>query len=182
MSAFSDRPLVAGSVVGQRWFNVDQLGRLLSLGTPPVAFRPGVNEAVCRNALYEGVNGYPLTTITVERRPVVVAAEHQIAGVDCSCGYYAFFDNNERKAGVYGIIEGTGVCTVGTLGFRASRARLLALVRPSRLVDGWWDRVLHNYRDVPTYAKKREAREAHPLTEVDFPTPETCEDFWTRSV
>lgn len=184
MSKYSDRPLVVGSVVGERYFNIDNLGRLVSLNAP-VPFLPGVNEAVCRKEIYQsgmwipvyvGMGHYPS-----EVRVTATHGGHQVAGLDCSCGYYAFFERAGVFKGAFGIIEGTGVCTVGQLGFRAERAQLLALVRPKWVAPNLWDRVLHNYPDVTTYAKKSRAREAHPLTIVNPLTPETCEDFWTRA-
>ena len=51
--------------------------------------------------------------------------------------------------------------TVGAHGFRASKARLVALVLPWLVGRGTADKVRNTYRDVPTY---RTQREAHPLS------------------
>jgi hypothetical protein len=108
-----------------------------------------------------------------------------VGAVGCTCGYYAYFhgehDWDQYTSGVYGIIEGWGVCSVGDRGFRASRAQLVAIVKPKRMLDSWWDRVVHNYPEVPVYEKRKEARAAHPLSMPNIPTPESCDDFWTRS-
>lgn len=124
MSDFSDRPFMAGSVVGQRSFLVDDLGRLTGVSQRAV-FRPGENVAVC-----------------VERsRP------HQIATVNCGCGFYAYFDGGanpyHRDECVEGLVEGYGVCSVGERGFRAEKARLVALVlpNPTRTHPAWFDRL-----------------------------------------
>lgn len=64
--------------------------------------------------------------------------DHTVGGVDCSCGFYAYFDgrNDYHESGqgeVEAIIEGYGVCTVGDRGFRASKAKVVALVTPKHL-------------------------------------------------
>jgi hypothetical protein len=189
MSDFDDRPLVMGSVIGGRYFNVDRLGRLTSLNHP-VPFTPGVNEARCRRELYSMVMAYGVWpgsggAGTVELK--VKSEEHRddghdVAKVGCSCGYYAFFhdEDTNQYQGAYGIIEGTGVCTVGSLGFRAAKARLLAVVRPKRRIVSVWDRVEHNYPDVAFFDRKKDARAEFPLSMPSIPTPETHEDFWTR--
>lgn len=216
MSDFSDRPLVAGSLIGLRAFGVDKLGRLTSIYHPAV-FTPDVNEAVCRKSAYNssgvmfggpslfgtGTNprisfapdpnnpGAMVGTVTYEETNSETATTekkkpaHDVGKVSCTCGFYAYFDGaNDYKDGairISGLIEGFGVCSVGDRGFRSSKARLVALIDPGkRFAPARLARVLHNYPDVPIYAKKREAIEAHPLTPPNCPTPETHEDFWTR--
>lgn len=72
----------------------------------------------------------------LERRyPPKTDSEHQVAERDCACGFYAYFDgkndyNGSTDAAVQALIEGYGVCTVGSRGFRASKARLVAFVDP----------------------------------------------------
>ena len=51
---------------------------------------------------------------------------------DCQHGFYAFFADDTSKShtkaiGVRGIIEGYGEVLIGTKGFRAMRARILAI-------------------------------------------------------
>jgi len=49
------------------------------------------------------------------------------------CGFYAYFDDdpvNENYGGqVVGLIEGTGIATVGRKGFRSEKAKIVALVK-----------------------------------------------------
>lgn len=168
MSEFSDRPFVAGSLVGLRAFDVDSLGRLVGPSYKTV-FKPGVNEAECRGfaaatrgiprdaelvqawgTARAGLSGFsysdPRWTLrlsdgnakgyqTLEELtadyPPPPDATHTVGAADCSCGYYAYFDGGndyETDGRVTVIVEGTGVCTVGGRGFRASRGRLLAFV------------------------------------------------------
>lgn len=258
MSEFSDRPLVAGSITGLRSFSLDTLGRLTGVHYAEV-FRPGENTAQCRKSdgrVTIRVGGtsatFPFwsmaTSTTNEPSPEEEA--HRVAQLDCGCGYYAYFDkadNPHHKPGnVLGIVEGYGAVTVGTRGFRAEKARLVALVeeqqrfarlRSAFLSGAWWfawailDVVLmvadllghhwftalfvglcaatcvatgvfcrrsarkqqpgrgsripavtrRNYPDVPVYPTLPAALAAHPLTPPPAPTPETDEDFWTRS-
>lgn len=123
------------------------------------------------------------TASVVEAKP-----PHTVAGVDCTCGFYAYFDEeanpNHQSGQIHGLIEGTGIATVGTRGFRVEKARLIALViKPGkkRIPQPIIERVLHNYPDAGVYQSKADAFAAHPLTVPDFPTPESSVDFWTRS-
>jgi hypothetical protein len=132
VSEFSDRPLVAGTIRGVRSFRVTPDGVLTGVTQKECAFIPGVNHAECRSLdfLFR----------------VVAVRKHPVASLNCGCGYYAYFDgsNDYRMylvleeflhpghiAGFTGIIEGTGVVTFGSRGFRASKAELVALVAPS---------------------------------------------------
>lgn len=255
MSDFSDRPFVAGSLVGLRAFDVDALGRLAGPSFGGI-FQPGENVATCGGgrpelaalaraqrdlarsmARWEITYGSAgsLTKSAVETKK----APHVTAGKGCSCGFYAYFDgrNDYAKASrVAAVIEGYGVCTVGERGFRSEKARLLAIVDPSAL--RWWqtwklsaiiatfcavalvtnllDRdwlwvgveaflvainvassiwsyrvqrktssrlalVRRNYPDVPRFRTEKAALKAHPLTPPEPVTPQTTDDFWTRS-
>jgi hypothetical protein len=206
MSDFSDRPFVAGSLIGLRAFAIDSLGRLLG-PTYRQVFKPGENEAECRKpegSLYAnmmvtynrlmaspmalGAFPAPATVTFNEPRLSEAAVEkpkpaHALAGVSCQCGFYAYFDGGNDYGGrsrVTAVIEGYGVCTVGTRGFRASKAKLLALVEPKRGVNPVLAGHLHrNYPEVPFYGRKRDALADFPLSTQHVPSPED-EDFWTR--
>lgn len=167
MSDFSDRPFVAGSLIGLRAFDVDSLGRLQG-PTYGGVFAPGENVAKCggaspygamvaatRRAMAQSMRDSMWFTYstTVEtslsksgvaevRSPEPAKPVHVVGGKDCECGYYAYFngENTYAKTGrVSAIIEGYGVCTVGSRGFRASKAKLVALVLPrtSRYWGTW---------------------------------------------
>ena len=237
MSDFSDRPFVAGSLIGLRAFTIDKYGRLLGPSVPQV-FKPGENEAACRKdevdarspwATLAGLtfnysfaptlpSPFSAAALSAPRRspsygtgacPCGCGMEveftdgdtkslaekavapttppkptHVLGGVKCTCGFYAYFDGlNDYKKPENGaaIIEGYGVCTVGDRGFRASKARLVALVEPKGKVSPLLRERLHrNYPDVPFYPSKREAVDAHPLTPPPTPGPDD-DDFWTRT-
>lgn len=145
MSEFSDRPLIAGSILGLRSFRVTDDGVLTGVMHQQCRFGPGVNEAICLNVLSRYVSA---AMARIMRKkfgwPDPVERPHQAAEKGCTCGFYAYFDGSndyalywrlERMfhsapAGFTGIIEGTGLVTVGSRGFRAEKARLVALVVP----------------------------------------------------
>lgn len=240
MSDFSDRPFVAGSLIGLRAFAVDKYGRLTGPSFGGV-FKPGENEAECRKDSSQGpwgIRSYAALMSTMytlpmpspysfsfsvepppqkttygkgdcpcgcgievefhdgdteaDERSLSTAAVkpaptpkpvHTLAGVTCTCGFYAYFDGlNDYKdpERIAAVVEGYGVCTVGDRGFRAAKAKLVALVEPKAKVSPLMRERLHrNYDGVPFYASKREALDAHPPTPPPVPGPD-AEDFWTR--
>lgn len=137
MSDFDGRRLVAGTIRGLRSFRVTSEGVLTGVTQVDCEFKPGLNHAIClgRNWLFPGWARKWLEAAT--------APDHQIAGLGCGCGFYAYFDGKNdyhihtlidealspgHVAGLSAIIEGTGVVTAGDRGFRAQKARLVALV------------------------------------------------------
>jgi hypothetical protein len=102
---------VLGSVRGMRTFRVRLDGRLASVNRPHV-WSPGTNTAQCQTTEGEcqGYVGHPR----------------------CTCGFYAYHDGSEGDAQgiVTGIIDGFGCATIGTKGFRVSKAKILALCLP----------------------------------------------------
>ena len=159
MSEFSDRPLVADSITGLRSFRVDSLGRLTGVSYQRV-WRPGVNEASCHDRSAVGTltfGGVSLTNyitsftfgtdgddgkITASAKPASEPVEHQVASLDCTCGFYAYTDRESNPyhamhEGVLGIVRGSGVATVGRRGFRAERAEIVALVDPGAGPSRW---------------------------------------------
>lgn len=197
MSEFSDRTFVAGSLFGLRAFNVDRLGRLTGV-TVPAVFTPNENDAKCKKpdtmSIYYsfsmprmvfGPNGDLQTMEPQNPEKAAVKPPHTTAGIDCTCGYHAYFDGeNDYKEPnrIAGIIEGYSVCTVGSRGFRASKAGLVAVIAPKAKFHDVtrWELVARNYPDVPVYDSKRDALDAHPLSTALTPHP-SDEDFWTRS-
>lgn len=147
MSEFSDRPFVAGSLTGLRAFDVDGLGRLRGVTVADV-MTPGENVGRCRKGdttlaaqlrrmTYVMTYGTtpPTTSVEVEGAPEKPKDRaHQVGGVDCTCGYYAYYDTATNPYSgpdnVTALIQGYGVCSVGTRGFRAEKARLVAVVAP----------------------------------------------------
>lgn len=219
MSAFSDRPFVAGSVFGLRAFNIDRLGRLTSPSFDRKPFTPGENVAECYvgdmtiggNRL-SGIFGQlsyfgsdvtyridPATSKVRVSRPRVSEAavekpkpEHVLAGVECKCGFYAYTDGSNdyrHNTNASAVIEGYGLVTVGSQGFRAEKAKLRALFLPTHDGDEDGDYgiqfatrnalVRRNYPDVPVFDTEALMVAEFPLTTDSLPTPDD-DDFWTR--
>jgi len=138
MSNFSDRPLYTGTLTGIRSFKVDDYGRLTAVNYPGV-WTPGENVATCRSDAIGSIWS-PLVSmmrISVETAPAekkeAEGPKHQVASHSCGCGFYAYYDRRHNphhdKGQVLGLVEGYGVMTVGSRGFRAEKARIVALVK-----------------------------------------------------
>jgi hypothetical protein len=116
--------LVPNGLLGYRfWLNYN--GRLTALHNRYV-WEPGVNQASC--------GGNPLI-----RRPTKMAHNFDPS---CSCGFYARYfpeDLLDMSAtsnlnSVVGVIEATGRVAHGTRGFKAEKARILAICPVSTLL------------------------------------------------
>jgi hypothetical protein len=194
---FSQRPFIAGTIIGLRSFSVTPDGVLTGV-THRLPWSPGLNEAVCDGG----------------RSPFVFAAfpprasePHRVAQVDCTCGFYAYFDERYNEfhspINVLGIVESFGTVTVGSRGCRASKARLIALVRNdhaahqdrvpafsipgcncgmcdagSPLVPVQWDTIAHRYPEAKVYDDAADALATHPLTPVEQPE-ESAQTGWS---
>lgn len=142
MSEFSDREFAITPMTGIRSFRVDGLGRLGPPAQGSKPFKPGWNDAECAATLYAPVHR-ALIALSSSLQPekakggfVAVPDEpHQVASLRCSCGFYAYHDNghnphHRESENVLAIVEGAGLVTVGSRGFRASKLRLVALIDP----------------------------------------------------
>lgn len=205
---FSERPFVAGSLTGIRSFKIDRFGRLRATQIN-VVWTPGENLARCMKDQFntggafasflslsipkltykvDPLNGW-ITPVTEnekpkEEEPKPKTVDHRVATLGCTCGFYAFFDNDENQwhqpGQIKGLIEGYGLTTVGTRGFRCEKAKIRALILPDRRRTTATDAVQRNYPDVPVFTSRRLAFAEFPLTLPDRPSPETDDDFWTR--
>lgn len=120
MSGFdgeSSLELAPGSVFGLRSWTLPF--RLLA-ETPKPELRGnyagiwerGVNQAVCKATA-------PCAPESVPRRP-------------CGCGFWAYWQPEAvDRSGVSGVVEGFGRTLIGTRGFRAEKARIVALTKPA---------------------------------------------------
>lgn len=189
-------------VIGARAFDVDKLGRLRGVSHPQI-WTPGENEASCRvnedtsyailinaftSAYFRAAGGYvtpstaPIYYSTATGGAASPKPPHGLVG--CSCGFYGYYDGSNdyhKPERVSGVVEGYGEVVIGTRGFRATKARIVALTIPGDVPFGTANRVRHNYRDVPFYDSFEAMVSAYP-TDVEVGlTPETDPEFWTRS-
>lgn len=159
-------PDIAGTLRGLRVFAVDHSGNLRSLHYPHV-WKAGENRARC----------LPVSLVRTKRTETREIAHE--GWVNCECGFYAYTDgtntyqvdcrdplcpvSTHRQA--TGIIEVSGRMVIGPRGFRAEKARIRALVIPTRSdFSTLWVLTRRNYPDVPVFATEDEAVEAFPLT------------------
>lgn len=104
---------------------------------------------------------------------------------DCQCGFWAYDEAGFKPHGdVIGAIEGYGKVTVGTKGFRAEKARIVAIscengegTRHSRSALA---RLTALYPDAAFANDLSELIDGHP--EVLRSWPEVGEDFWLTPV
>ena len=181
MNEFSDRPFVAGSIVGLRSFRVDSLH----------VWRPGENVGECkryeeaRKAREARAQLGHLQHVRHSGSSVFVGMPHEVGSLACKCGFYAYFDTGKNdwhggaQGEIYGVVSGYGIVTVGSRGFRAQKAKLLGLVARRKL--GNVSQLVADLYGVPLFGSKQEAVERFPLTPPPLPNPATDDDFWTRS-
>lgn len=138
---FGNFEFTLGSVRGLRSWHAD-FGGLRSVSRSYV-WQPGENVAHClRMQLCD------CPTCRAERDAVQAVSPHRID--TCDCGFYAYFapqidvgtETYTRPSGVYstGVIEAYGRTIIGTKGFRAERARVLAVAingQPSPDSSSW---------------------------------------------
>jgi len=138
-------PLYPGHVVGIRAMLMEEGGRLYS-PQQHYLWSHGENKAGC---LYFSGVAKPVTQLrmySMTSNGVIISAsersvtraDHVVAKKDCTCGFYAYFDDDNAHSylpgydGIYAIVKGYGRVTYGTHGFRAEKMELLALVK-----TGW---------------------------------------------
>lgn len=154
MNQFADRPFVAGSLIGIRSFGLTA-GFLAAPLRANMIWGNGENLARCSPATRKFTMGLP-------------TGDHQIAGMGCQCGFYAYFrvghNPHHTHGNVLGLIEGYGVATVGSRGFRCSKARIVALIgQPEQFT---------RYPGIPVFSDVDSAVTEFPLT-VPEGTPDT---------
>lgn len=151
MSDFADRPFVAGTLTGIRAFK-PQDGWLRAPVNRTSVWRPGENVAECVPQPFSAFNRDD---------------PHQVAGMGCRCGFYAYFhagyNPHQRPGDVLGLIQGYGVVTVGTRGFRCEKARIVALIAPD-VPNFDLGFVFANYPGVALFNSVEEAVAEFPLT------------------
>lgn len=197
MSEFSDRPFALGTLIGLRSFRVDHYGRLKATALD-VVWTPGENVARCFHSLVAPPSMYSFAAMTssllyggggystpaAETKPKKPPTDHRPGALECTCGFYAYFDEGKNRYHQPGqlraVVEGYGLVTVGQRGFRAEKARILGLVIPPKKVNASTDAVRANYPDVTVFESRAHALHAHPLVRPSLPSPDVDPDFWTR--
>lgn len=174
--SYGARPFAAGSLRGIRAFQMWD-GGLIGPAYPQ-KWVPGENIARCPTGsmnFHMSLMTYQWNVTTwkigrpwgnpepvppeVPHRPVV---GHDVGSMACTCGFYGYHIGGMTRtpmSTIGGIIEGYGVCTVGALGFRCSKARIMALF-------GEVTSDLGEMYGVPVYRNLVDAITDHPVSSV----------------
>jgi hypothetical protein len=197
---FSGIGFAPGVVTGVRSFDVDKLGRLTGVSHRQV-WKPGENVAECRRQddPYSAAIAQILNEYTWQRggrvfgksRPTVSPAPavdyskpHDME--KCTHGFYAYYDGSNDyhdKGRVSAVIEGYGETVIGTRGFRAMKARIVALRINKEVPEHLALLVRRNYASVPFFDSfKAMVSEFPPDDGGAGVTPDSDPDFWTRSI
>lgn len=135
-SEFSGMGLAIEPVRGVRAFEVDTLGRLTGV-TYKSVWRPGENTSECRRlsaddpaSVFWLVTASPMPPV-LSGDPGETERSHDMT--KCKCGFYAYYDGSSdyhTPDRINAVVEGWGQTVIGTRGFRAEKARILALHIP----------------------------------------------------
>lgn len=168
----------AGVVTGTRSFEIDRLGRLTGVSYRTV-WRPGENEAKC----LERDNVSTFITGTSGRLQESPRSAHSLA--ECAHGFYGYYEGSNdyyAEGRVMAVIEAYGEAVIGTRGFRAAKARIVALHVPAELPLTTRKLVLRNYAGIPTFDSFEAMVAEFPADDAGHGiSPDTDPDFWTRS-
>lgn len=169
----------AGVVTGTRSFDVDKLGRLRGVAYDAV-WLPGENEAKCLER--PDPLAYYATVSQGRRARPSERPPHSI--VDCAHGFYGYYEgSNDYYAPdrVMGVVEAYGETVIGSRGFRASKARIVALHIPAEVAVGTRRLIVRNYPEVATFDSFDAMVSEFPPDDAGHGlSPENDPDFWTR--
>lgn len=174
-----NREFAAGVVTGTRSFDVDRLGRLVGVSFATV-WRPGENLAACM----EKPDPLAYMYATDRARELRESSKPAHSLAECGHGFYGYYEgsNDYYEPGrVMGVVEAYGETVIGTRGFRASKARIVALHLPPEMSKPARALVARNYAGIPTF-------DSFDAMVAEFPpddaghgiNPSTDPDFWTR--
>ncbi len=179
-SEFSGVDLHLGSVTGFRSWQVDFEGKLKGVSHSDL-WLPGENRSKCHGQLPKSLVGARqpdesfsdfYTRVDYYGKEKAWRGSHGIE--DCTHGYYGFFEKDTYNAygsavTLNGIVEAYGEVVIGTKGFRADKARIVALsIEPH---EGVWrlepvvaDRLKANYPAAAFFGSTLAMLSEFPLT------------------
>lgn len=202
-----DYEFAAGSIKGMRSWSIDDQGRLRGV-TYPALWKPGENTATCRKTperepcpkrgelkvdvkqvscgcgCGEMDEARTYSTCGEEGcwRGTHPAGQRHAYDAECSCGFWAYDEHSFEEYGdVTGIVEAWGKVTIGTKGFRAEKAKVVALCRGSQDLDrelslSVWLRLQQLYPAADFYDERDDMVTAHGAVLRNWDQP--GEDFW----
>lgn len=181
MSDYSGVDFALGSVRGFRRWGVDVTGVLSPITySSRSRWMPGENVSSCQ------------CTPSYEQLPKIEGEEwkernkrakewrESASFEDMNCGFYAYFDGEDDHGhgsadpNISGVVEGYGEVLIGTKGFRAKKARILALAIPAfkgiwRLDEFVVSKIRANYPGIPLFESEMAMR-------AEFPAPAYARD------
>jgi hypothetical protein len=127
------RPLVAGSLRGYRTWRLQRRGSFACADALPLT-------SVTRRVVWGPTmtaSCTPDVTANPGQGPAILVGDHAAPAAGCRCGIYGWYDPTDTgmlRAGVFGVVEASGLVLMGERGFRAERARIAAVVTRNRRV------------------------------------------------
>ena len=150
------RPLVAGSLRGYRTWRLQRRGSPAcgdSLPLTSVTRRVvwGPTLTACCTPEVMGSPG---------QGPATLDGDHVAPAAGCQCGIYGWYDPTDTgmlRAGVFGVVEASGLVLMGERGFRAERARIVAVVSRNRRLTAACEQA-----GIAVYRRRRDLVRDHP--------------------
>ena len=125
------RPLVAGSLRGYRTWRLQRRGSSACGDALPLT--SVTRRVVWGPTLTAGCT--PDVTANPGQGTATLDGDHVAPAAGCQCGIYGWYDPTDTgmlRAGVFGVVEASGLVLMGERGFRAERARIVAVVSRNR--------------------------------------------------
>jgi hypothetical protein len=125
------RPLVAGSLRGYRTWRLQRRRRPPSGDALPLT-------SVTRRVVWGPsltASCTPDETANLAPGAATLPADHAAPAAGCRCGIYGWYDPADTgmlRARVFGVVEASGLVLMGDRGFRAERAKIVAVVSRNR--------------------------------------------------
>jgi hypothetical protein len=174
----ADRSLVPGTLRGYRTWRPTRRGETVPAGMLPLA---AVSR---RKVLWPALLSARCLPLELPRRPGSEVPDdlppdsHRAPEPGCDCGIYAWYapdDTRMMHARVFGVVEASGLVLMGERGFRAEKARVVAVVTRSRRVAAACAEA-----GITVYRRRRDLVRAHPPEDVSeligVPEDEADED------
>jgi hypothetical protein len=160
---------------------------------------PWTDRLLRRNKDQPGVEPFTGSIDEINRAMAELAAQPEItscsgAEPECLCGFYAYYNRINPGAGAAGIIRGYGKTTIGHMGFRSMKARVLAVHLSERngkrrslagtTTSGLIirkEQVKQNYPEIQFFENISDMYSEFPPDSPPLYDPNEP-DFWTREI
>ncbi len=164
-------PLVLGSIRGLRKFNINAANELTGLFYRQ-AWHVGENVAHHHNIMKMYPYAYYGLPYSSPQEPIEEDVNAEVhsgkAFMECKCGFYAFYGYEHAQeiaylAEVIGVIEGYGEVIIGSKGFRAQKAKIIALAPLKDIAPSRMEHLLVRYEGIPFFDKRERMEAEYPV-------------------